>query len=82
MIRIKNGSALRKREKGMLKRGKGGMTGDRKSTAVQTDSTTTGQNSVPSATDGTNVNPNRIVPDTVPGKLKGNIMGLSQGSRP
>jgi hypothetical protein len=34
------------------------MTGDRKSTA------TTGQNSVPSTTDGTNVNPNRIVPDT------------------
>ena len=40
------------------------MTGDRKSTAVQTDSTTTGQNSMPSTTDGTNVNPNRIVPDT------------------
>jgi hypothetical protein len=35
------------------------LTGDRKSTAVQTDSTTTGQNSVPSA----NAIPDRIAPN-------------------
>jgi hypothetical protein len=40
------------------------MTGGRKSTAVQTDSTSTGQNSAPSKTNGANAIPDRIAPNT------------------